>query len=129
MQDGNSHDAGKKEEKKISINNYEENNLLQLNEDKNENYEKKYINSIELRPYEEYKKSLNERQIYEQENKENILLKEFEKFEKASSDNRQNDFINYDYYNIQTKLKNFCATRFKDDELFNNNKNFFNKFN
>ena len=127
MQDDNLYDVGKEEEEKISINIYEENNLLQLNEDKDEDCEKIYINSIELKPYEKYKNNY-ERQIYEQENKENLLSKEFENFE-ASFDDRQNDFINYDYYNIQGKLKNFCVTRFKDDELFNGNKDVFNKFN
>ena len=127
MQDDNLYDVGKEEEKKISINIYEENNLLQLNEDKDEDCEKKYINSIELKPYEKYKNNY-ERQIYEQENKENLLSKEFENFE-ASFDDRQNDFINYDYCGVQGKLKNFCVTRFKDDELFNGNKDVFNKFN
>ena len=127
MQDDNLYDVGKEEEEKISINIYEENNLLQLNEDKDEDCEKKYINSIELKPYEKYKNNY-ERQIYEQENKENLLSKEFENFE-ASFDDRQNDFINYDYCGVQGKLKNFCVTRFKDDELFNGNKDVFNKFN
>ena len=88
--------------------------MLELNEDKSENYEIKYVNSIDLRPYEEYKKYIDE------------ILKDYNIFEKRPVNNRQNEFINYDYCDIQERLKNFCSITFKDDEIFNGARNFFN---
>ena len=69
------------EEKEISII-IDNNAMLELNEDKSENYEIKYMNNIDLRPYEEYKKYINE------------ILKDYNIFEKRPVNNRQNEFIN-----------------------------------
>ena len=73
------------EEKEISII-IDNNAMLELNEDKSENYEIKYMNNIDLRPYEEYKKYINE------------ILKDYNIFEKRPVNNRQNEFITYFTY-------------------------------
>ena len=78
---------------------------------------------IEVRSYDEFKKLSNEKKIYEEENNDDVFLNDIKIFELK---HRQNDFINYDYFNIQRKLREFCASKEQNDEIFEANKKFFN---
>ena len=81
---------------------------------------------VEVRPYDEY---IKEKVIYEEENEDEGFLNDYDIFESVLLNNRQNEFVNYDYYNIQKRLREYCSIRYQDDEIFNGNKSFFNKFN
>ena len=83
---------------------------------------------MEVRPYDEYKNK-KEKKIFEEENEEDDILNDYDIFESGLLNNRQNEFINYDFFNIQRRIRNYCSLRFQDDEIFNGNKSFFNKFN
>jgi hypothetical protein len=97
----------------------------------NEEYETILLNGndlMEVRPYNEYVKNRDEKSIYEEEN-EDGFLNDYDIFESGLLNNRQNEFLNYDFYNIQKKLRHYCNIRYEDDEIFNENKTFFNSFN
>ena len=113
------------------------NKIIQANEnieinDKNkkvenleDDYETIMIDSkdlIEIKPYNKHKDK--ERINMEEEE----FLNDFDIFENELLDKNQMEFLNYDYYNIQRKLREFCSLRYHDDEIFNGNKIFFNDF-
>ena len=106
------------------------NNIISSSDDvdeDNEEYETIFIERkdlIEVRPYNEYKEKKINRADEEDE-----FLNDFDIFENGLLNNKSNEFLNYDYYNIQRKLREFCSIRYQDDEIFNGNKSFFNKFN
>ena len=105
----------------IQINNSEEND----NDD--EEYETIMIDRkdlIEIKPYNNYQEK---NRIVEDEDKVEFL-NDFDIFENGLLNNNQMEFINYDYYNIQRRLREYCSKRYQDDEIFNGNKTFFNKF-
>ncbi len=77
---------------------------------------------IEIKPYNKHKDK--ERINMEEEE----FLNDFDIFENELLDKNQMEFLNYDYYNIQRKLREFCSLRYHDDEIFNGNKIFFNDF-
>ena len=112
----------KPENAKINVNE----NLNKIEESNDDEYETIYIDRkdlIEIRPYNEYQnknKEINE--------DEEDLLNDFDIFENELLNNNQMEFLNYDYYNIQRKLRQYCSIRYKNDEIFNGNKTFFNKF-
>ena len=101
--------------------------------DKKENEEYEKITNIskdiiEVRPYDEF---IEENKNIENDG-ENEYLKDVVDVEIFDSDllnNIQNEFLSFDFYNIQRKLRQYCSLRFQDDEIFNGNKDFFNKFN
>ena len=102
------------------------NNESRIVENKEDDYETIYIDRkdlIEIRPYYEYKDK--QREINEEEEE---FLNDFDIFENELLNNNQMEFLNYDYYNIQRKLREYCSIRYQDDEIFNGNKTFFNKF-
>ena len=106
---------------KIQINNSEENS----NDD--DEYETIMIDRkdlIEIKPFNEYQ---NKNKIIIDEDKTEFL-NDFDIFENGLLNNNQMEFINYDYYNIQRRLREYCSIRYQDDEIFNGNKSFFNKF-
>ena len=121
-----------------SYNNISESNYsIQANEnneisDKNkivENFEDDYEtilidrkDLIEIRPYKEHKDS--NRTNWEEED----FINDFDIFENELLSNNQMEFLNYDYYHIQRKLREFCSQRYHDDEIFNGNNIFFNNF-
>ena len=78
---------------------------------------------IEVKPYNECKEN---NRITNGEEEE--FLNDFDIFGNELLDNNQMEFLNYDYYNIQRKLREYCSMRYHDDEIFNENKTFFNKF-
>ena len=79
---------------------------------------------IEVKPFNEKRES--NRIMNGEEDEESI--NDYEIFENDLLDNNQMEFVNYDYYNIQRKLREYCSLRYQDDEIFNGNKTFFNKF-
>ena len=79
---------------------------------------------IEIKPFNEYQ---NKNKIILDEDKTEFL-NDFDIFENGLLNNNQMEFINYDYYNIQRRLREYCSIRYQDDEIFNGNKTFFNKF-
>ena len=103
-----------------------QNNLSQSEENDDE-FETIMIDKkdlIEVRPYNEYQ----EKHKNKIEDEEDEYLNDFDIFENELLNNDQMEFVNYDYYNIQRKLREYCSIKFKDDEIFNGNKAFFNKF-
>ena len=105
----------------IQINNSDEND----NDD--DEYETVMIDRkdlIEIKPFNEYQNK--NKIILDEDNSE--FLNDFDIFENGLLNNNQMEFINYDYYNIQRRLREYCSIRYQDDEIFNGNKTFFNKF-
>ncbi len=104
----------------IQINNSDEN-------DNDDEYETVMIDRkdlIEIKPFNEYQNK--NKIILDEDNSE--FLNDFDIFENGLLNNNQMEFINYDYYNIQRRLREYCSIRYQDDEIFNGNKTFFNKF-
>ena len=100
-------------------------------EDDDDEYETVVVDKkdlIELRPYSEYKKAI-ENKLYGEDNDEDGFLNDYNIFESDLLNNRQSEFLNYDYINIQKKLREYCDLRFKDDAIFNANLEFFKQFN
>ena len=119
--DNNKNDSNMKKNKKK--------NKKDKKDKKEYEYETIMIDSkdlVEVRPYDEY---IKEKAIYEEENEDEGFLNDYDIFESVLLNNRQNEFVNYDYYNIQKRLREYCSIRYQDDEIFNGNKSFFNKFN
>ena len=80
---------------------------------------------IEIRPYNEYQDK--NKKLNDEEGEE--FLNDFDIFENGLLNNNQMEFLNYDYYNIQRRLREYCSIRYQDDEIFNGNKTFFNNLN
>ena len=109
------------------ISNNQINNKNKISKNDEDDYETILIDRkdlIEIKPYNEYK---DNNRITNGENEEEFL-NDFDIFENGLLDNNQMEFLNYDYYNIQRKLREYCSLRYQDDEIFNDNKTFFNKF-
>ena len=109
---------------KTNVNEYVNASLIE--ESNKGEYETIYIDRkdlIEVRPYNEYREK--QREINEEQDE---FLNDFDIFENELLNNNQMEFINYDYYNIQRKLREYCSVRYQGDEIFNGNKSFFNKF-
>lgn len=120
----NKNGIGQIENKKKKNNN--KNNNKEINYFECDNIKLKPEDFIEVRPYDEYKKLMNERSIYEEENNDEVYLNDIKVFELK---HRQNEFINFDYFNIQRKLREFCASKEQSEEIFEANKKFFNLYN
>ena len=108
------------------INNNIENSSNEGNED--DEYETIMIDRkdlIEIRPYNEYQEK--HKKLNDEEGEE--FLNDFDIFENGLLNNNQMEFLNYDYYNIQRRLREYCSIRYQDDEIFNGNKTFFNNLN
>ena len=134
---------GKEEEKKFSESEkkkYSEYNNHKDDEDENHNkknrdsvyefetfhYDSK--NFMEVRPYNEYKKNINQKSPLSEESEDPVSENDTNLFECDFLNSRQDIFLNYDYYNIQRKLREICSDRYLDDEIFIENKSFFKKF-
>ena len=111
----------------IINNKFEEIQINNEENDDDEEYETIMIDRkdlIEIKPYKEYQEK---NRILNEENEEEFL-NDFDIFENELLSNNNMEFINYDYYNIQRRLREYCSIRYQDDEIFNGNKTFFNKF-
>ena len=101
------------------------------NGDKKDNkYESILYNNkdmVVVRPYDELKRK-RAKVINDYEENEEKFLNDFAIFENDMLNNRQNEFINYDYYNIQRRLREICSSRYDGDEIYNENKIFFKQF-
>ena len=108
----------------------EKNNKNEMKNKQDSDYESKFPNNKDMvivRPYDELKKK-RDKLINDDDENEIKFLNDFDIFENNMLNNRQNEFVNYDYYNIQRKLREFCSSRYEGDEIFNENKIFFNQF-
>ena len=128
-----------KEKEKLNNNDSENDEFIQMNNDiqnNNNNNDDKILEEndfetimidskdlIEARPFNDKKENGKIMNIEEEE-----FLNDFEIFENELLDNNQMEFVNYDYYNIQRKLREYCSLRYQDDEIFQKNRPFFNKF-
>ena len=116
----NGYDKNNRENKKGKKNNKNNNKMDLLDCDtlklKNSDY-------IEVRPYDDFKKLTNEKEKYLEENNDDVYLNDIKVFELK---HRQNDFINFDYFTIQRKLREFCAAKEQNDEIFEANKKLYN---
>ena len=114
-----------KEKEKLDNNDSENDEFIQMNNDIQNNnndddkileendFENIMIDSkdlIEARPFNDKKENCKIMNIEEEE-----FLNDFEIFENELLDNNQMEFVNYDYYNIQRKLREYCSLRYKDD--------------
>ena len=118
-------------EKKLQFMQLYELDKNKTNGDKKDNkYESILYNNkdmVVVRPYDELKRK-RAKVINDYEENEEKFLNDFDIFENDMLNNRQNEFINYDYYNIQRRLREICSSRYDGDEIYNENKIFFKQF-
>ena len=116
----NGYDKNNRENKKGKKNNKNNNKMDLLDCD---TLKLKSSDYIEVRPYDDFKKLTNEKEKYLEENNDDVYLNDIKIFELK---HRQNDFINFDYFTIQRKLREFCAAKEQNDEIFEANKKLYN---
>ena len=81
---------------------------------------------IEVRPNEEYLKKKEEEKNANNNNDD--AFNGFDIFDSAMLNNKRNEYLELDYLEMQRKLRDYSAARYKDDIIFNYNKSFFNQF-